>query len=64
MITKSMIFCSAVRCRQALDEQLDFYMYEHETKLLREKLRAMEEQSQQIQRDREMRLRAEDGERY
>ncbi|XP_022664749.1 non-POU domain-containing octamer-binding protein-like isoform X3 [Varroa destructor] len=51
------------RCRQALDEQLDFYMYEHETKLLREKLRAMEEQSQQIQRDREMRLRAEDGER-
>ncbi|OQR74910.1 splicing factor [Tropilaelaps mercedesae] len=51
------------RCRQALDEQLDFYMYEHETKVLREKLRAMEEQSQQIQRDREMRLRAEDIER-
>lgn len=46
-----------------MEEQLDYYMYEHEANLLREKLRAMEEQTQQIQRERDMRMRAEEVER-
>lgn len=51
------------RCRQALEEQLDYYAYEYEAKMLREKLKMMEEQTQQIQRDRELRFREDDERR-
>ncbi|XP_015920502.1 non-POU domain-containing octamer-binding protein [Parasteatoda tepidariorum] len=41
--------------RRALDDQMEFAIYDHEANLLRERLRHMEEQSTLIQRERELR---------
>ncbi|UYV61674.1 PSPC1 [Cordylochernes scorpioides] len=41
--------------RRRLDEQMEDSLYEHETNMLREKLRQLEEQSTYYQREREMR---------
>jgi len=53
--------------RRALDEQMEYAIYDHEANLLRERLRHMEEQSSMIQRERELRredeLRREEARR-
>ncbi|XP_013782279.1 non-POU domain-containing octamer-binding protein-like isoform X1 [Limulus polyphemus] len=48
-----------LEARQQLEDQMDYAFYEHETNMLREKLRHMEEQSNIIQREREMRREEE-----
>ncbi|XP_064473359.1 splicing factor, proline- and glutamine-rich-like isoform X3 [Ornithodoros turicata] len=48
-----------MKCRRQLEDQMEFYLYEHEAKMLREKLRMMEEQSSMMAREREMRLQEE-----
>ncbi|XP_054717800.1 splicing factor, proline- and glutamine-rich-like isoform X2 [Uloborus diversus] len=45
--------------RRQLDEQMEYAIYDHEANLLRERLRHMEEQSNMIQRERELRREEE-----
>ncbi|XP_067132058.1 non-POU domain-containing octamer-binding protein-like isoform X6 [Centruroides vittatus] len=48
-----------LEARHQLEEQMEYSLYEHETNVLREKLRHMEEQSTLLQRERDIRREEE-----